>query len=412
MWVSEFLVLDASRITLYRREKRQWLRLAEFAPDATGLAEFIAWRRKEARPLMLVSDLPEEGFAIESIPKLSGGERKALLQRKIKRHFPDTPYVATRTLSRQVKQGRKEETLLFSSLPLLPLADWLAAARPVAGLYALTQLIEAAGKKLGLPEDCIVLTRCGNMVRQTLIRGGVPSFSRFANGENLREETRRLITYLERQLPLEGDLPLCPLCELAEEEQEALAAEFTLIPGFAADDVFFLSLLAEHPPKTQYAPQELLPRSSGRERVLLAAGVLTLVAGLAFAAHGYREAERLQEERGLSLQALAREMSPREEAGLALERANRLLAHLPEIAPETLFADLQNLSRLLDAVPALRLEMLAWEEGKMVAGIEIDAATEPALAAFLRAARMRGYESSEVNNVNGVGTVVLARRKR
>ena len=241
-------------------------------------------------PLTVLTDLPDEGFVLEAIPRLYGAERRAVIRRKIQRHFPDTPYVAARTLpwhgsEKPVseKPGRKEENLLLSSLPALPLQDWLAAAQPLSGLYTLPQLVEAAAKKLNLPRDGIVLTRRGNFVRQTLLRAHVPCFSRLisGNGENLLEETRRLLTYLARQQPLPTDLPLCPLFALPDSERELLAGEFTLIPGIEADDAFFLSLLVASPPKTQYAPDELRNiRLSGLKCLLMAAGALCLAAGV------------------------------------------------------------------------------------------------------------------------------------
>ncbi|MCL2075040.1 MAG: hypothetical protein FWH15_01110 [Betaproteobacteria bacterium] len=303
MWDSDrlFLFIEPTLVRLYRRQKRQIARLTDFTPDAAGLGSFAEWRAGEARlPITILTDLPDEGFVIEAIPRLYGAERRAVIRRKIQRHFPDTPYVAARTLpwhgsEKPVseKPGRKEENLLLTSLPAQPLQDWLAAAKPLSGLYALPQLVEAAARKLNLPRDCIVLLRRGNFARQILLRAHVPCFSRLfsGNGENLLEETRRLLTYLTRQQPLQADLPLCPLFALSDSERELLATEFTLMPSIEADDAFFLSLLADCPPKTQYAPDELrqLVRAYGLSLFAITAGALCLAAGVG--AYVYTEAD-------------------------------------------------------------------------------------------------------------------------
>ncbi|MDR0233767.1 MAG: hypothetical protein LBI31_03050 [Zoogloeaceae bacterium] len=446
MWDFEryFLFVEPEAARLYRWQKGALARVADFAPDAAGLAGFAQWRAREARlPVTVLTDLPDEGFVVESIPRLSGAERRAVIRRKTRQHFPDTPYVAAQALpleGRGSEKGRREEILLLSSLPAVPLQDWIDRAKPLSGLYALAQLFPAAAKRLGLPDDAILLTRRGDFVRQTWLRARVPCFSRLVrasdNAETLRAETRRLLTYLARQstLALKADVPLCPLFKLSERERESLGAEFTLTPNPAveADAAFFLSLLAESPPRTQYAPEDLRQSSPELKRFTLAAGALCLAAGMAFGAYACKEAAFLRheteevlreekEEEARLATSLAAPQAADGEWSFDEERAARLLADFPERMPQTLPTDLQTLSRLLDAFPALRLESLVWEAAgqRMVLELRVETAIETAdesarlKAGFLRAARTRGFREASAGSgddeADGLIRLVLAK---
>lgn len=420
MWASErfFLFIESAAAHLYRVEQHVPVRVRDFAPDAAGLADFAAWRGENAdAPLAILTDLPDEGFVLEAIPRLAGAERRAVIARKLKRHFPDTPYVAAQSLpwatEEPEKRGRREETLLLASLPAAPLEAWLARAKPVSGLYALTQLFAAASQALDLPRDCIVLTRRGDRLRQTWIQAGVPCFSRvlsLSGDDTLLAETRRLATYLARQplFPLQTEVPLCPLFALSENERALLATEFAVLPNVATDDAFFLALLAKHPPKTQYAPKTL--RKNARlpelKRLAWTVGIICLVTGVAFGFYATWQAATLRQQTDAMRQeaeAIRVTLAEGEEDELPFdgERAALLLSTFPEKWQETLATDLQALSRLLDAFPALRLENLTWEAAgrKMMLELRAEAEDETrSISALRHAAHLRGFREERMES--------------
>jgi len=419
MWESDpfFLFIQPAVTRLYRWRKGLPVWLADFTSDAAGLADFARWR-KEARhaPLTILADLPDEGFVLETIPRLTGAERRAVIARKLRQHFPDTPYVATQTLPGKTGEPktpkRKEETLLFAALPATPLQDWITRAEPIAGLYALPQLFPAAIEQFHLPQDCILLTRQRDSLRQTWMRAGVACFSRVLSLslDSLRDETRRLFAYLARQSfsPASADLPLCPLFALSEDERALLMAEFVVKPDVVVDDAFFLSLLAKSPPQTQYAPEPLIQsaRLPKLKRFILAVGACCLVVGVAFAAYAMREASTLRQQRAILLEeaeGIRASLPVAEEENLPfdVERAKSLLSAFPDKPPATMQEDLQALSRLLEGFPALRLERLDWEaEGRMVLELRVTVKDEARLRpALRRAAQMQGFKEARMENV-------------
>ncbi|MDR1849946.1 MAG: hypothetical protein LBQ75_07895 [Zoogloeaceae bacterium] len=434
MWASErfFLFIEPAATHLYYVEQRVPVRVRDFAPDAAGLADFAAWRREKAdAPLAILTDLPDEGFVLEAIPRLAGAERRAVIARKLKRHFPDTPYVAAQSLPWETeepeKRGRREETLLLASLPAAPLETWLARAKPVSGLYALTQLFAAASHALDLPRDCIVLTLRGDRLRQTWMQAGVPCFSRvisLSGDDTLLAETRRLATYLARQplFPLQTEVPLCPLFALSENERVLLATEFAVLPNVATDDAFFLALLTKRPPKTQYAPKTL--RKNARlpelKRLAWAVGIISLVTGVTFGFYAIWQAATLRQQTDAMRQEaeairVTLTIAEGEEDTLPFdgERAALLLSVLPEELPKTLATDLQALSRLLDAFPALRLESLGWDATgrKMMLELRVEAEDEArSIAALRHAAQLRGFREERMeSNSDDMVKLVFAR---
>ena len=75
---------------------------------------------------MLLADLPDERFRIETLPHVRGSDRKHLRERRQAQIFPDTPYVAHQYLDRE-QSGRQDDRVLFVALNRpSAIAPWLA----------------------------------------------------------------------------------------------------------------------------------------------------------------------------------------------------------------------------------------------------------------------------------------------
>jgi hypothetical protein len=59
--------------------------------------------------------LAEEGFQLEDLPYVQGGDRNALLQRRLSQYYYNTPLSAAISLGR-AKEGRRDEKVLFAAL--------------------------------------------------------------------------------------------------------------------------------------------------------------------------------------------------------------------------------------------------------------------------------------------------------
>lgn len=184
MAAHRLLFLDATSLTAYRWAGGHLHYEAEFTPDATGFEAFGEYVAKARRSLFrILADVAEEGFQIEEVPYVQGGDRSALIRRKLSQYFYGTPYALAVSLGRQ-KTGRRDERMLYSALTRPPqIEPWLAALRQsegqLAGLYSLSMVSAALPPLLAAhaPRFLLVSVTHGG-VRQTLFDNGQIAFSR------------------------------------------------------------------------------------------------------------------------------------------------------------------------------------------------------------------------------------------
>ncbi|MDP2793473.1 MAG: hypothetical protein Q8O25_05225 [Sulfurisoma sp.] len=178
------LFLDAASLIAYRWAGGHLHCEAEFAPDATGFEAFGEYATKARGSLFhILADVAEEGFQIEEVPYVQGGDRFALIQRKLSQYFYGTPYALAVSLGRK-REGRRDERMLYTALTRAPqIEPWLAALRQaegqLAGLFSLPMVSAALPPLLAAHAQRFLLvsvTRGG--VRQTLFDNGQIAFSR------------------------------------------------------------------------------------------------------------------------------------------------------------------------------------------------------------------------------------------
>ena len=232
------LLLESDGARLYARQLRAPERireLARFTPDAAGQQALSAWLEKaKGEPVVVLVNLPEEAYIRETIPRLRGGERSALIKRRLRQHFADNPFVMASSLG-EIAGRRQEERLLLSALPGQPLQGWLAALRqtPIAGIHGVAQgMAEVLRHAACLPPACLLLSPHTRALRQTLLQDGRVVFSRLSpapgNEEKslwIAEETARLYAYLAHRQYVEAGVAL-PVFLLAEAPDASLAAAF------------------------------------------------------------------------------------------------------------------------------------------------------------------------------------------
>lgn len=159
-----------------------------------GLAGYRAFLASAERlPVKVVTDGFEE-FRIERIPRVMGGKRKKLLERKARQAFLEARVIHQKL--RVLKQEKLEE-VLFVGLASEGGYDWclaplLEAGLPLEGLYSISQ---AAPELLALLSDghepyALLFTHCPDTgTRQTFFRDGKLLLSRLSQtGANLNQE--------------------------------------------------------------------------------------------------------------------------------------------------------------------------------------------------------------------------------
>jgi hypothetical protein len=285
------LFLDATGLTTYRWRGGHLDHEMDFAPDAAGLEAFGQYARKARSSIFyMLADVAEEGFQLDDVPAVRGGDRAALLQRKLSQYFYGTPYSLALSLGR-AKEGRRDEQVLLAALTRPDQVEpWLAVMREamsqLAGVYSAALVSPALLPLLGAHGPTFLLisiTRAG--LRQTLFANRQLQFSRLTSlATNSTEEmavtcaaeSERMYQYMsgQRLVPRDSQLTTLVLVhpaqisafretcvdtaslrfELVDLPTLSKKAELKTPPRDTRCEALFLHMLARRPPREQFAP--------------------------------------------------------------------------------------------------------------------------------------------------------------
>ncbi len=228
----------SQRVTAFLWGKSDLRKEAAFSMDQEGVAEFSKYLARAPGSLFYVlADIVEEDFFQENIPYVGGGDRRALLSRKLAQRYRDTSLAVTMSLGSEAHAGRREERILYTSFTnTQQFQPWLEALRAdgarVVGVFSVALLAGAAGKRLGFkPSRYLLVSLQQAGLRQSYVENGRIRFSRLSRvdfsdpraiAQDCAAESLRIHQYLAnaRILPREAD-PLDVLV-LAPSEYKAL----------------------------------------------------------------------------------------------------------------------------------------------------------------------------------------------
>lgn len=426
MPAKRLIYVTAAHATAYAWASGRLSVEASFPAGEEGVAAFANYLAAAPSSLYYVlADVVEEDFHQENVPLLRGGDRRALLERKLAQRYRDTSLSVA--LSLGVERGqRREERIVFSSFTnTQQLHPWLAALRdadaPVVGVYSVALVAPRLAALLGVKRSpCLMVSLSQAGLRQSYIDGGEIRFSRLgplepaeaASAERVAEafdrETTRVYQYLTamRVLPREGGavdtlLIAQPGQAAAVRDAAGTVAQLRVrvldldevrrkvglkaAPAGAGAEALYLHLLAAHPPAQQYAKENL--RGAFRlhqwRAGLVAGGAAVLAACLLYAGTEVWEILRLHDAAGRD----------RTQAALALQGYGRVTAAFPAMptSTENLRTAMQQyrlvaaqtrsprdllieLSRVLSDSPRIDLEQLSWEFDAKLDDLARDAA--------------------------------------
>jgi hypothetical protein len=243
-------------------------------------------------PLYLLADVVEEEFRHDTIPHVSGSDRRALIERRVGRLFRNTPYHHTLAQGRET-EGRRDDNILLCALTqpefFDPILQLLRRNKvPLAGIYSLPMLsrlllarIDARGANV-----LLVSLHSASGLRQTFFRDQEFKFSRQAKlprlgtipyGPYLGGEVEKIRRYLNslrltsRETPLmvyilSGGALTAELessCVDSDQVRYQLidigtVAHKTGITGYVEgpySDLLFVQLLLSQRPRNHYAPR-------------------------------------------------------------------------------------------------------------------------------------------------------------
>ena len=327
------LFLDANHLRAYAWSNGEISAEGEFTADEAGQAAFSDYLKRHGRSLFAVlADVAEEGFQAENVPFVRGGDRSAMIGRKLGQYFYGTPYALAVPQGRE-RSGRRDEKLLFMALTRPQHFEaWLATMRAancqVVGLFTLPLVSAVLFEKLAAKEPHLLVVSLGRGgLRQTFYEAGKLRFSRLtplAGGVGeaaaaTASESAKIFQYLAGQRLVARGTPLSTLvlahpADIAQfrdccRDSDDLRFAFLDLAATAKEaglktpprdtysDVLFLHLLAKTPPPRQFLPSpELRYFRLWQFRVALnGAALVVLLACLLFAARQAYQFSSLRE---------------------------------------------------------------------------------------------------------------------
>jgi hypothetical protein len=222
MALRRILYFTAEGHSLYRSSFAGLELEANFGTDDTGLAAFREYLGDKAGALFAVLvDLAGEDFHEEVVPFVRGGDRDAVLARRLAQRYRDTRLAAALSLGQVVTAERRNERILLASFTnTQQLAPWLdaleGAGTRLSGVYSVPLLAPALAAALAAREPRVLIVTANRAgLRQCYVEQGRLRFARLERTADLapealaafvRSETQRLLQYLVtlRALPRDG----------------------------------------------------------------------------------------------------------------------------------------------------------------------------------------------------------------
>ena len=387
---------------------------ARFSGDDLGVSAFREHvRGRKGALFAVVADLTGEDFHEEHIPALRGGDRDAVLARRLAQRYRDTRLAAALSLGSVTTPQRRNERLLLASFTnTQQFAPWLdaleEAGAKLTGVYSTPLLAPALAASLGVRTGrALVVSANRAGLRQSFVEAGKLRFARLERTVDMvpqalalfaRSETLRLVQYLItlRALPRDGAallaLVVAPPGERAIFEQ-ALTSDARVVfriidyadalravglrraPDGTGAESLYLHLAARKAPRDQFASRDERRRYFvwQLQRGIVAAGAAAFAACLVFGAERWFEVLNVREQAAQQKQN-AVEASERyrritatfpvthtttENVKVGVTEFRRIAERSP--APDTAFV---HVSRVLAQFPQMELDALAWSTSR------------------------------------------------
>ncbi len=230
------LLLGADRLRLFHWRGGAVSDSGLFETGARARADFKAYlAARPAEPVYLLVDSAQEEFRQETIPRVFGADRKALIRRKQARLFGHSNRVYARRQGRE-QGGRRDERLLFMALSgrdvIEPWTQMLLAQKvPLRGILSVPALLQTFIRTLpDLAGHALLVTlHSVSGPRQTFFVNGELKLSRLGqpapSAAALAAEIEQFQRYLSSLRLLPEDRPLDVYVIADEALHRALAPE-------------------------------------------------------------------------------------------------------------------------------------------------------------------------------------------
>ncbi|MGE0485211.1 MAG: hypothetical protein AB7Q81_13805 [Gammaproteobacteria bacterium] len=410
------LLVGGERAILYLFERRELAHAYIFGADAAGFAAFSRCLSElDPAPVSVLVDIVEEEYRQDTIPHVTGADRRAVLERKFARLFRGTPYHSALFQGRLTGERRDDSMLLTAITRPELLAPWierlLERHAPITGIYSLPIVSEGLLSRIdaGGPNVLLISLQKASGLRQSFYRDGHLKISRLAHmprlgsvpfAAHLMGEVEKLRRYLNSMAMLAAEHPLSIyilshgqlLSELEQHCRDTEREKFYLLDidqvarrlgmkktgeSHYADLVFARQLLMRAPRASYAKPEETQFFALHRLRIALSvAGVILLLASAGWSGFNFIEGVILKEQALDAAQKAefyrerfdmaraklpATPVEPRE-IKTAVDAVAALRAH--KATPNAMLAVI---SSVLDREPTVRLDAIEWRSGDATA---------------------------------------------
>jgi len=440
------LLVGGDRAILYLFDGAKLGHAYIFAADDNGFALFDRCLKEIGQaPLCVLVDVVEEEYRQDTIPHVGAVDRRAVLTRKYARLFRGTAYHHALLQGRET-EGRKDDRVLLTAITRAEvLTPWLAPLRehkvPVAGIYSLPVLSERLLKRIGAVGSNVLLISLQKTsgLRQSFFRDGQLKLSRLAHvprlgsvpfADHLLGEVEKLRRYLNSLALISRDSPLSIyilshgqlLTELEQHCHDSDNEKFVLLDvdqvasrvgladggGTHFSDVMFARLLASEVPSNHYAlPEETQYYTLHRLRLALATASLLMVLGSGgWSGINFIEGVNFKQQ-ALDATQKARFYGQRYELARGklpptpvepdqIKTAVDAVATLRQYKPDPARL-LTVLGDVLDRVPVVALDELAWSAGADPEGSIVPPPADNGTPAAPRASDGQYYQIAELS---------------
>jgi len=221
MAIRRFFYVTQDSLAIWIASGSSLFEETRFPSSDDGFRRFSAYLEGASQQSsMMVVDVIEEEFVIDEIPKLSSGDRKELIARRLARKFPRTPY-RIGILGGRKAGGEDKVGVLYSAITNPELIDpWIEIVTrhktPLVSLCSVPLLGGDLLREFRKPaENSLFLTQHqGGRLRQVFIKSGHMVSVRFSRIEATNDDDSRpsLVSeinqsrkYLERSRQLSQD---------------------------------------------------------------------------------------------------------------------------------------------------------------------------------------------------------------
>ena len=187
------LFIRAERMTLLAWGGGCMSLIGHFAHDEEAFDKFSAYMAAHSKiPCVVIVDLIEEDYKMETVVHVRGADRAALLNRRMTSLFRTTPYRYASIIGRETS-GRKDDKAVLTALTKPDLIDpWvsrlLAKRVPILAISSAAYLMEKLAELLKLnklAQTLIVTLESDGSMRQTYLQNGQLIFSRLTRAQSL-----------------------------------------------------------------------------------------------------------------------------------------------------------------------------------------------------------------------------------